>query len=152
MSWRGRQLKRPRIRAGGFYFSRGFAARVPGSYKTAMLRRLRIMENYHAFISDIVFQHEIKSDHHTLHVAVILFWKEQRWSESRPLSKFIVLCFTLRTYILLLKICKSLFNRGSTALIPIASSQMIPVSYSFLHCLFLYFSFLCYVMLFSLLL
>ena len=27
MSWRGRQLKRPRIRAGGFYFSRGFAAR-----------------------------------------------------------------------------------------------------------------------------
>ena len=152
MSWRGRQLKRPRIRAGGFYFSRGFAARVPGSYKTAMIRRLRIMENYHAFISDIVFQHVIKSDHHTLHVAVILFWKEQRWSESRPLSKFIVLCFTLRTYILLLKICKSLFNRGSTALIPIASSQMIPVSYSFFHCLFLYFSFLCYVMLFSLLL
>ena len=41
-------------------------------------RRLRIMENYHAFISDIVFQHVIKSDHHTLHVAVILFWKEQR--------------------------------------------------------------------------
>ena len=152
MSLRGRQLKRPRIRAGGFYFSRGFAARVPGSYKTAMLRRLRIMENYHAFISDIVFQHVIKSDHHTLHVAVILFWKEQRWSESRPLSKFIVLCFTLRTYILLLKICKSLFNRGSTALIPVASSQMIPVSYSFFHCLFLYFSFLCYVMLFSLLL
>ena len=27
MSWRGRQMKRPRIRAGGFYFSRGFAAR-----------------------------------------------------------------------------------------------------------------------------
>ena len=78
MSLRGRQLKRPRIRAGGFYFSRGFADRVPGSYKTAMLRRLRIMENYHAFISDIVFQHVIKSDHHTLHVAVILFWKEQR--------------------------------------------------------------------------
>ena len=125
MSLRGRQLKRPRIRAGGFYFSRGFAARVPGSYKTAMIRRLRIMENYHAFISDIVFQHVIKSDHHTLHVAVILFWKEQRWSESRPLSKFIVLCFTLRTYILLLKICKSLFNRGSTALIPIASSQIL---------------------------
>ena len=78
MSLRGRQLKRPRIREGGFYFSRGFADRVPGFYKTAMLRRLRIMENYHAFISDIVFQHVIKSDHHTLHVAVILFWKEQR--------------------------------------------------------------------------
>ena len=27
MSCRGRQLKRPGIRTGGFYFSRGFAAR-----------------------------------------------------------------------------------------------------------------------------
>ena len=54
MSWRGRQLKRPRIRAGGFYFSRGFAARSRALRarisrlrrscaqldKTAMLRRL----------------------------------------------------------------------------------------------------------------
>ena len=54
MSWRGRQLKRPRIWAGGFYFSRGFAARSRASRanfswlrrscarldKTAMLRRL----------------------------------------------------------------------------------------------------------------
>ena len=30
---KGRQLKRPRIRADGFYFSRGFAARAPGSTK-----------------------------------------------------------------------------------------------------------------------
>ena len=54
MSWRGRQLKRPQIRAGGFYFSRGFAARSRALRtrisrlrcscaridKTAMLRRL----------------------------------------------------------------------------------------------------------------
>ena len=54
MSWRGRQLKRPGIRAGGFYFSRGFAARSRALRaricrlrrscarldKTAMLRRL----------------------------------------------------------------------------------------------------------------
>ena len=33
MSWRGWQLKMPRIRAGGFSFSRGFAARAPGSTK-----------------------------------------------------------------------------------------------------------------------
>ena len=58
MSWRGRQLKRPRIRAGGFYFSRGFAARSRALRarisrlrrscarldKTAMLRRLRRKE------------------------------------------------------------------------------------------------------------
>ena len=31
-------------------------------------------------------------------------------------------------------------------------SEMIPVSFSFFHCLFLYFSFLCYVTLFILLL
>ena len=56
MSWRGWQLKRPRIRAGGFYFSRGFAARSRALRarisrlrrscarldKTAMLRRLRL--------------------------------------------------------------------------------------------------------------
>ena len=50
MSWRGRQLKRPRIRAGGFYFSRGFAREFRGPRlrrscarldKTAMLRRLQ---------------------------------------------------------------------------------------------------------------
>ena len=76
--FKGAAVEKATNPAGGFYFSRGFADRVPGSYKTAMLRRLRIMENYHAFISDIVFQHVIKSDHHTLHVAVILFWKEQR--------------------------------------------------------------------------
>ena len=49
MSWRWWQLKRPRIRAGGFYFSRGFARFARGFAasplsgapdKTAMLRRL----------------------------------------------------------------------------------------------------------------
>ena len=39
MSWRGRQLKRQQIRAGGFIFSRCFAARAPAG-KTAILRRL----------------------------------------------------------------------------------------------------------------
>ena len=39
--WRWRQLKIPRIRAGGFYFSRGFAARASLLDKTAKLRRLQ---------------------------------------------------------------------------------------------------------------
>ena len=33
MRWRGRQSKTPRIRAGGFSFSRGFPAHAPGSTK-----------------------------------------------------------------------------------------------------------------------
>ena len=63
MSWRGRQLKRPRIRAGGFYFSCGFATRSRTLRaqisrlcrsrtridKTAMLRRLPPSRDYWGF-------------------------------------------------------------------------------------------------------
>ena len=63
MRWRGRQSKTPRIRAGGFSFSRGFAARYRALRarisrlrrscarldKTAMLRRLTFKRNRKKF-------------------------------------------------------------------------------------------------------
>ena len=41
MSWRGRQLKMPRIRAGGFSFSRGFAARPARLFISDWLGKLK---------------------------------------------------------------------------------------------------------------
>ena len=55
MSRRGRQLKRPRIRAGGFYFSRGVAARSSAlRAPISVVRKMGILEhssNYQNCIS-----------------------------------------------------------------------------------------------------
>ena len=95
-----------------------FIFRVPGSYKTQAKDNGKLSRLYLRYC--ISARNQKWSPHFARSCYPVL-----ERSESRPLSKFIVLCFTLRTYILLLKICKSLFNRGSTALIPIASSQIL---------------------------